>query len=100
MNWDELKVKNVTPLGFLSGGLDGVRIITKIETNNESFYTFLIPPFYEIKEKLDEYMVNSAMSKYGYQPFESKIIISSKEEFQKFLESAQKLNKQVDPKTF
>lgn len=86
-------IKKVMPLAVQVGNLSGARIIAKITfRDGEEYTSFLFPPDYLPFEKIEDYIINSAVVKYGYLPLEEKLHLSSREELEGFLKSIERDN--------
>lgn len=86
MNFVEKEVAALIPIAVLKGGMYGVKIIAKIITKNgDTYFSFLIPPYYEINEKIEEYLVQAALAKYDYIEVQESTQIVSREELEEYL---------------
>lgn len=68
-------VRPLIPKAYLRD-IGKVYLIVELQQlKGEPQYAFLLPPDYQIKEKVPRYMLDSAVAKYFYEPIEAEIII-------------------------
>jgi hypothetical protein len=88
INWEY--ISKIKPLAELRSGMDGVRIIAEVSFKScvDGLY-FFTPPTYDLIEdnKIEKYILHSAISKHGYIPVDGGLIHNC-EEFEEYLREA------------
>lgn len=87
-NIDFKDIEKIVPVAAQTGNLSGINIIAEIfPRTGGKFVSFLLPPDYLPFEEVQNYIVQSAIVKYGYSLLKDKISIHSKEELENFIQS-------------
>lgn len=90
-NLDFKNIKEIIPQAVQNGNISGIRVIVQIyPSEGEPYFSFLIPPDYFNIDLIPDYIVKSAIIKYGFLPIEEKISITSPEKLESFIQSFKK----------